>query len=184
MVDSGVAWDHPDLAPNIWSNPDEIAGNGVDDDGNGRVDDVRGWDFVDGDNNPWDYDGHGTHVAGTIAARGNNGVGITGVAWQASIMPVRALDAHGPAPPPPSRTRSRMRRPTARGWSTHRSAAPQSQAMSDAITTTPNTLFVVTAGNDGANNDTTPRYPCNYTAANLICVAATDNKDTLASFSD
>ena len=75
--------------------PGEIAGNAVDDDRNGRVDDVRGWDFVGGDNNPWDYTDHGTHVAGTIAARGNNGVGVAGVAWQASIMPVRALNAVG-----------------------------------------------------------------------------------------
>src|SRR4051794_24573107 len=95
VVDSGVAWDHPDLAPNIWSNSREIPGNGVDDDLNGRVDDVRGWDFVDGDNDPWDYSDHGTHVAGTVAARGNNGVGVAGVAWQASIMPVRALNALG-----------------------------------------------------------------------------------------
>ena len=95
VVDSGVAWDHPDLSPNIWSNPGEIAGNGVDDDGNGKVDDVRGWDFAYGDNNPWDYEDHGTHVAGTIAARGNNGLGITGVAWQASVMPVQALNANG-----------------------------------------------------------------------------------------
>ena len=185
VVDSGVAWDHPDLAPNIWSNPDEVAGNGVDDDGNGKVDDVRGWDFVDGDNNPWDYDDHGTHVAGTIAARGNNGVGVTGVAWQASIMPVRALDALGTGSNADIADAFTYAAANgARVVNASLGGAGRSQAMSDAITNNPNTLFVVAAGNDGTDNDTTPRYPCNYTAANLICVAATDNTDALASFSN
>ena len=185
VVDSGVAWEHPDLAPNIWSNPGEIGGNGIDDDGNGRVDDVRGWDFAGGDNNPWDYTDHGTHVAGTIAARGNNGVGVTGVAWQASIMPVRALNASG----------SGTNADIADGFTYAAANGAKvvnaslggpvgSQAMSDAITSHPNTLFVVAAGNAAQNNDTTPTYPCNYTAANLICVAATDNTDALASFSN
>ncbi len=94
MVDTGVDYTHPDLDGNIWTNSREIAGNGVDDDGNGYVDDVHGWDFVGNDNAPLDADGHGTHVSGTIAAE-NNGVGITGVAYNAKIMPVRVLDENG-----------------------------------------------------------------------------------------
>jgi subtilisin family serine protease len=185
VVDSGVAWDHPDLSPNIWSNADEIAGNGVDDDGNGKIDDVRGWDFVDGDNNPWDYEGHGTHVAGTIAARGNNGVGVTGVAWQASIMALRAADALGFASN--ATVTDAFTYAAANGARVVNASLggfAQSQAMSDAIADNPSTLFVVAAGNDERDNDATPDYPCNYTAANLICVAATDNKDALASFSN
>jgi subtilisin family serine protease len=185
VADSGVAWEHPDLAPNVWSNADEIAGNGVDDDGNGRIDDVRGWDFVDRDNNPWDYDGHGTHVAGTIAARGNNGVGVTGVAWQASIMPVRVLDALG------SGTNANIADgftyAAANGAKVVNASLGggfESQTMSNAITSSPNTLFVVAAGNDGANNEVTPQYPCNFEAANVVCVAATDNTDALAGFSN
>ena len=95
VIDSGVAYDHPDLDGNIWSNTDEIAGNGIDDDANGYIDDVRGWDFVQNDAEPLDFDGHGTHVAGTIGAEGNNAKGITGVNWDVAIMPVRGLDAYG-----------------------------------------------------------------------------------------
>ncbi len=94
VVDSGVDINHPDLNDNIWLNVGEVAGNGIDDDGNGYVDDIRGWDFVDSDNDPMDLSDHGTHVAGTIAAE-NNGFGVTGVAYNARIMPVRVLDAEG-----------------------------------------------------------------------------------------
>jgi subtilisin family serine protease len=94
VVDTGVDYNHVDLNDNIWVNTREIAGNGIDDDGNGYIDDVRGWDFVDRDNTPLDGGSHGTHVAGTIAAE-NNGLGVTGVAYNARIMAVRVLGPNG-----------------------------------------------------------------------------------------
>lgn len=94
VVDTGVDYNHSDLAANIWVNPREVAGNGIDDDGNGFIDDVRGWDFVNNDNTPLDGNGHGTHVSGTIAAL-NNGFGVTGVAYNARIMPVQVLSNSG-----------------------------------------------------------------------------------------
>ncbi len=89
IVDTGVQWDHPDLSGKIWDNSDEIAGNGTDDDNNGYIDDVRGWDTADADNNPADSYGHGTHCAGIAAAQTDNSIGISGVAWNCRIMPVK-----------------------------------------------------------------------------------------------
>ena len=96
IIDTGIDWNHPDLgASSLWRNNDEIPGNGIDDDGNGYVDDVIGWDFIDGDNRPWDHDGHGTFTSGLIGAARNNGTGIAGINPHARIMVLRALDAFG-----------------------------------------------------------------------------------------
>lgn len=95
VLDTGLDYNHPDILNNVWRNPDEIAGNSVDDDANGFIDDVRGWDFFSNDNDPLDRQGHGTHVSGTIAAVGNNGLGIIGISHQAKIMPVKGLSDQG-----------------------------------------------------------------------------------------
>ena len=95
ILDTGMQWDHPDLAANLWTNPGEIANNGLDDDGDGFPDDVHGWNFVDNNNDTTDTVGHGTTVAGVIGAVGNNGVGITGVAWNVALLPVKVGTAAG-----------------------------------------------------------------------------------------
>ena len=95
VIDTRIDYNHPDLEGNIWINPGEIAGNNIDDDGNGYVDDVYGWDFCNNDNNPMDGDGHGTHVGGTIAAATNNGELVAGVAWHASLVGLKFLSDDG-----------------------------------------------------------------------------------------
>jgi subtilisin family serine protease len=190
VVDTGVAYDHPDLSPNMWNNPGETGlgreTNNLDDDENGYVDDYRGWDFYAGDKDPRDADGHGTHVAGTIGAKGNNVTGVVGVNWTARMMAVRVLGPDGGTNEMVTSGFAYAAQNGAKVVNASLGGGGSSQAMLDVINGAPGTLFVVAAGNDAANNDdaSTPTYPCNYTAANLICVAATDQNDALADFSN
>ena len=194
VVDSGVDSDHPDLRNNVWANPGEGGAgresNGIDDDGNGLRDDWRGWDWSDSDNLPSDANGHGTHVAGTIAARGNDGSGVAGVAWRARVMALRVLDADGSGTV--ADVVSAYRYAAANGAKVTNAslgAESYSRAEADAIASAPGTLFVVAAGNGGSDglgddNDVSPKYPCSYPLPNLVCVAASDRRDALASFSN
>jgi hypothetical protein len=186
ILDSGVQYSHPDLSANIWANPGEIAGNGIDDDGNGYVDDVRGWDFYSNDNNPDDADGHGTHTAGTVGAVGNNGAGVTGVNWRCKLVPLRFLGPNGGYI---SDAIEAVQYCTTKGIKVSNNSwggGGYSQSMYDAIAASRNVghVFVAAAGNAGTNNDSSPFYPASYGVDNVISVAATDNDDRRASFSN
>lgn len=188
VIDTGVAYNHPDLAANIWSNTGENCTTPIgDNDGNGYANDCRGWDFLDNDNDPMDYNSHGTHVAGTIAARGNNSSGITGVMWCAKIMPLRFLGVSGAGDTANAAAAvTYAANNGAKVINASFGGGAYSQTMYDAINyaRSRNVLFVAAAGNDGTNNDTTPAYPASYNLDNIISVAATDQNDALASFSN
>ena len=194
VIDSGVDYTHPDLAENIWINPGEIAGDGIDNDGNGFIDDVRGWDFADGDNDPMDEDIHGTHVAGTIGAVANNGIGIAGVAWDVQILPLKIFGG-GPTTTLQAAIGAldylaRLRRDfgvnvvaSNNSWGGYF----YSQALKDVIDACGDVgiLTIAAAGNDGNNNDgRMAAYPASYDSPSIIAVAATDRFDELAGFSN
>lgn len=193
VIDGGIDYRHPDLAANMWRNPGEIAGDRIDNDGNGFVDDVYGWDFANNDSDPFDDRGHGTHVAGTIGAVGNNGVGSTGVNWQVSLMALKFLDATGSGSTSAAvaalNYATMMRQTygvnvvvTNNSWG----GGGASSALNDAIVAGGNAgiLAVAAAGNEAANNDSTPVYPANVNSTAVISVAATDASNRLASFSN
>ena len=187
VIDSGVNYDHEDLTNNIWSNPGETPNNGKDDDGNGLIDDIRGWDFVNNDNDPLDDNGHGTHVAGIIAAVGNNSKGVAGVNWSAKIMSLKFLDKDGSGNTADAISAIQYAIDNgAKVLNSSWGSTDFSQALRDAIIATHNagTLFVAAAGNDNKDNDVNPEYPASYKVPNIVSVAATTHKDTLASFSN
>ncbi len=186
-IDTGLNMTHPDIAANVWTNPGEIAGNGIDDDGNGHIDDIHGWNFVSGNNNPTDDNGHGTHTAGTIGAVGNNGVGVTGVAWQCKIVPLKFLNSAGSGYIADAVLA--VQYCTGKGIKVSNNSwggGGFSQSMYDAITAarSVNHLFIAAAGNSGLNIDSSPSYPASYNLDNIIAVAATDSRDLRASFSN
>jgi len=186
VIDTGVDFNHPDLAGRAWVNAAEASGlPGVDDDGDGYVDDVNGYDFYNQDGSvfdPYDGDMHGTHVAGTIAADTNNALGVAGVAPNVKIMSLKFLGPNGgftsDAVLAITYAKNHGVKLSNNSWE-----GPGSSSLSDAITNS-GMVFVAAAGNDGVNIDSTPKYPAYYTAANMITVAAVGNTGALASFSN
>ncbi|HWL66502.1 MAG TPA: S8 family serine peptidase [Actinomycetota bacterium] len=183
VVDTGIGLEHPDIEGNLWSNPGESL-NGVDDDGNGLVDDVHGWDWIDDDAIPADLHGHGTHVAGTIGARGNNSIGISGINWEVGLMPLRMLDARGLGTTADFASAIAYADENGADVLNASLGGPKdSRVVADAIRAS-GMVFVVAAGNSGADLDSTPDYPCSLGYAKLLCVAASDGDDDLADFSN
>ncbi len=187
VIDTGVDYNHIDLSSNIWNNPGEIPNNLVDDDGNGYIDDYYGWDCRNEDNNPMDDHSHGTHVAGTIAAIGNNGIGVTGVAWKAKLMSLKFLGSSGSgftADAVQCLLYATMMdaKITSNSWG----GGGYSQALYDAIAATNDNgyLFIAAAGNDNKNVDISPHYPSSYNLPNVVSVSSTTSTDQRSSFSN
>lgn len=184
VIDTGVEYTHPDLAGNMWVNTDEVPGNGRDDDGNGYVDDYRGFDFANGDPDPMDDNLHGTHCAGTIAAVGNNGIGVTGTAWQARVMPVKFLTSGGSGTSANAAlaiayARNNGAKVISNSWG----GTGYSSTIANEIAKT-DALFLFAAGNSAVNIDSSPFYPAAMSYSQIVSVAATDQNDNLAYFSN
>jgi subtilisin family serine protease len=198
VFDTGIAYNHDDLVSNIWKNPGETScTDGHDEDGNGKIDDCYGWNFVDGSNNGMDDDGHGTHVAGIIAAAGNNGNGIAGVMWQAKLLPLKILDSEGLG-----RNSElieainyvvsvKQKGANIRVINASLGGGGYSKSVEDALwsANAEGILFVAAAGNGGEdgigdNNELMPFYPASYKPFNIISVAATDQDDRRVPFSN
>jgi hypothetical protein len=187
IIDTGIQMTHPDLLGNIWVNPGETPGDGIDNDKNGYIDDVNGWDFAYGDNNPTDGNGHGTHVAGIVGAAGNNVTGTAGVMWRVKLMALKFLDDSGSGLT--SNAVKAVQYATKKGVLVSNNSwggGSYSQALYDAINASRSVghVFVAAAGNDGRSNDSVPKYPASYTLDNIISVAAIDRYDNKASFSN
>ncbi len=195
VIDTGIDYTHPDLAANMWTNPGEIPGNGIDDDNNGYIDDIHGYDFHNNDADPMDDHFHGTHVAGTIAASGDNGQGVVGVAWQAKLMALKFLDHTGGGFA--SDAINALLYATDNGaiisnnsWGQFGTTyylevynAPMKEAIAAAGQA--GHLFVAAAGNEGSYTDSGySAHPSGITLNNVLSVAATDRNDALASFSN
>lgn len=194
IIDEGYMYSHPDLAPNAGTNPGEIPGNNIDDDANGYIDDVYGWDFANNDNTVFDSvrDDHGTHVAGIIGAVGGNATGVAGMCWSVKLLSAKFLGTTGGTLVNAVRaldyfTDLKLRHginlvATNNSWN----GGGYSQALEAAIerANAANILFIAAAGNAKNNNDARPSYPASYTNANVITVAALTSTGTLARFSN
>ncbi len=191
IIDTGIDYNHPDLQANVWKNPGESGNgkenNGIDDDGNGFIDDWRGWDFANKDNDPFDDNAHGTHVAGIIGAVGNNQRGISGANWSVSLVGLKFLTGNGSGTTTDAIAAILyavdMNIPILNNsWG----GGGFSQALADAVTAAEQAgiLFVAAAGNENNNNDNNPNYPSNYENDNVLAVASSDRRDKRSGFSN
>ncbi|KAF7775205.1 hypothetical protein PCIT_a1339 [Pseudoalteromonas citrea] len=191
VIDTGVDHTHPDLAANMWVNPNEIAGDGIDNDNNGFIDDVHGINAITDAGDPMDDQGHGSHVAGTIGAVGNDGVGVVGVNQQVSIVGCKFLDSGGSGSSANAikcidylvglKNAGVDVRVSNNSWG----GGGFSQALSDALTASEEAgiLFVAAAGNSAVDNDSNPHYPSSYEHESVLSVASTTHTDAMSSFS-
>ncbi|MEO0424701.1 MAG: S8 family serine peptidase [Pseudomonadota bacterium] len=187
IIDSGMDYTHPDLLANLWRNPGEIEGNGIDDDGNGYIDDIHGIDAVRNIGDPQDAESHGTHIAGVIGAEANNGEGITGILWNSQIAACRFIEADGFGLLADAVTCldyfADLRRAGVNVRITNNSwGGPASPTLLQAISRHEDLdiIFVTAAGNDAVDIDTQPDYPAAYANSNVISVASTTVFDLLS----
>lgn len=184
VIDTGVDYNHPDLAANMWTNTGEIPGNGIDDDGNGVIDDVHGFNAFAQTGDPMDGHGHGTHCAGTIGAVGNNGIGVVGVNHNANIMAVKIFDDSGSTDSAAilrgiEYTTKMGAKITSNSWGGGGASEAQKEAFAAS-----SALHIMAAGNNYMNNDLYPNFPSNYELSNNIAVAASDRNDKKPGFSN
>ena len=187
VIDTGIDWTHPDLVDNLYTNPGEIPGDGIDNDKNGFIDDVHGWNFEANTNNSNDDNNHGTHCAGTIGGVGNNAQGVVGVNWEVSLMPVKFLSAGGSGTLEGainSINYATMMKVNVMSNSWGGGGFTESMKAAIEAARDMGIAFVAAAGNNSSNNNSEPTYPAGYEVANVISVAASDNKDQIAGFSN
>ncbi|MBI2929695.1 MAG: S8 family serine peptidase [Verrucomicrobia bacterium] len=187
IVDSGVRATHEDLAANLWTNPGEVPGNGLDDDRNGFVDDVHGINALNNTGDPLDENGHGTHVAGIVGAVGNNGLGSVGVAWRVQLMACKFMDSTGNGSISDAiqcidYARQKGAKVINASWGGPSSSTFLRSAIDKARQA--GIIFVTAAGNSTQDNDATENYPSNYDLDNIVAVAATTRADALADYSN
>lgn len=196
-IDTGIRYTHEDLAANMWTNAGEVPNNGIDDDGNGFIDDYYGYDFRYNDPDPWDENGHGTHTAGTSGAVGNNGLGVTGVSWNVKIMAIKIYSASGTDSTSAMlinaynyvrmmKNRGVNIQVTNNSYADCPEACGYDQATKDALDALGNAgvLNVFAAGNNGRNIDTQPIYPASYNSPHILSVASSTSTDARSSFSN
>lgn len=188
VIDTGVEYNHPDLTANMWVNPGEIAGDGIDNDNNGFIDDVHGINAITNSGDPMDDNGHGTHVSGTIGATGNDGVGVAGVNHNVSIIGCKFLDGNGDGSTSDALTcidyfvdLKNNHNVDVSTLNNSWGGGGFSQALYDSITATSdaNILFVAAAGNGGYDNDASPSYPSSYDHDSVLAVAGTNHTDAM-----